>query len=262
MCVVVVSETCNIWTHGAATAGFALVFWRRYFGLPKWFPVAFLFGRYGPKPASKVHYGPTTHGPHELCGAAWMGCFAASTVAHTMASHSEDTSDVLFKIDRGMIAVGMTASTVSSVLTHFEASPWRWIAAVAATLSGIVTTKAVTSADTSGGSSSKAAVVVALGAQCALAIMAAVREAITTKNSRIRSLVAIYAPLAIAYGGAGGAFYASYFPEKYFPGKFDHFHGHTIMHVLVALSAFYAYKGSSKWQRHKYGALRHIAVAK
>lgn len=43
----------------------------------------------------------------------------------------------------------------------------------------------------------------------------------------------------------GASIYASRVPEKWFPGRLDHwFHSHQVWHVLIILAAFCHYKGS------------------
>ena len=71
-------------------------------------------------------------------------------------------------------------------------------------------------------------------------------------------LVLLHLPTSLGFGALGGFFFASAIPEKYFPSEkqleksklgtfFQYVSSHSMMHVMVFISAWIGYSGQSKW---------------
>lgn len=201
------------------TLGCGLTLWRRVFGLrlprwlPRWLDVAPLIRR------CRRHRGPFRRAPHEILLVGWGCAFAASTAAHTMASHSRLWSTRLFSMDRSLVALGVVSSTVASGLLHFPAQTaarHRFVAA--AVVCGVIASLAVAQPDNVDDSGAidkrRWLTVLALTCQSVLSLIPVLRELVTTRDARIKQLVYRYATASCTCSLIGAVLYGAKLPEK------------------------------------------------
>jgi len=224
-CGEVHNETVNIWSHYFA----ALYFWNAY----------------------KKHDNDIVQ-YHALAAAS---LFSISTVAHTFMSHGKTTECNLFRFDRASIAAYFCVMTLIAGHHHFGYRKER------------LALKIFTPFAFASGTGSVLALyfgdkwqpwvkALILSVQISCAFLVAVRESVVTNSELRKRLVAFYLPASTTFALAGALVFSMHIPEKYCkllglkPGYFDLFgQSHNLMHIFVAFSAYFGYRGQSLWQK-------------
>ena len=85
-------------------------------------------------------------------------------------------------------------------------------------------------------------------AQYSLGFLVCCREVLTQKDANTRRIVLYHVLMSAGCALAGGAHFATFFPERLAPGWCDAIgSSHNVMHVWVAFSIYYAHRGISRW---------------
>jgi adiponectin receptor len=177
--------------------------------------------------------------------------FAISAAAHCLSSGGERTNEIMFRLDRAAIASYFCVFSTVLGMQHFTArnEPRLQRLFVAASVAlGMLSSGTLFL----GNSFPPWLKVLILSVQSLFGTIVPIRELLTTPSSYNRMLVLTYLPLSLGCGGIGGLCFASRFPEAWGlapRGTFDFAgHGHNLMHVFVALAAFFGYRGQTLWQ--------------
>ena len=163
----------------------------------------------------------------------------------------ERTNEIMFRLDRAAIASYFCVFSTVLGMQHFTArnEPRLQRLFVAASVAlGMLSSGTLFL----GNSFPPWLKVLILSVQSLFGTIVPIRELLTTPSSYNRMLVLTYLPLSLGCGGIGGLCFASRFPEAWGlapRGTFDFAgHGHNLMHVFVALAAFFGYRGQTLWQ--------------
>ena len=227
------NETCNIWTHVFA----ALYFFNSF-----------------------LNHSPDSMSKFVALAACYL--FSVSTVAHSCSCHSKPVEKIMFRIDRASIAVYFTVFVLVAGYQHFLQSRnevlYFQIFSIVALLAGIASSSMMFFADNA---RSKLTKVIILSSMVLCVLIPVLRERYYSSGEMKAlkdKLVLLHLPTSLGFGALGGFFFASAIPEKYFPSEkqleksklgtfFQYVSSHSMMHVMVFISAWIGYSGQSKW---------------
>ncbi len=181
--------------------------------------------------------------------------FGVSASAHLVCPHSERTNAVCFACDKSMIAVFLYSCSVASTMLYFREKSFASYSLLRK-LSTLFNTVSCVGASYAIGMSSLGwkmdnnTKVKILVSQIVGGLYPVMFEMVQTSDKRVSGLILKYATLAVGWAAIGAAFFITFFPEKYFLGKFDKLmYSHGAMHVCVALSVISAFRGYTKVYR-------------
>ena len=249
------NESCNVWTH----------------------MLPFLyFLRYALQRQGKAGIGRSL--PRAVAGAA-AALFCGSAAAHLFCAHSPRARDVLFRLDRALIAVYGASVSLACGWLHFTPRRefrMRAVYSAAIIAACIRTTTATVMSDrsaeqrgpatptgtnASSSPSSKATLETGAGRlrqevllyvlQYGLGFVAVVRQILLEKDTKMVCDLAKQALGAAISALAGACFHVMKFPEAKFPETFDLIgSSHNIFHVLTANAVFHSHKAVRDWARY------------
>jgi len=221
------NETFNIWSHLLGSL------YMYYLTKNRW------------KSSATAHAG-LRRLPPLLVGTTGTILFGTSAFAHTMCCHGKRTCSTCFAVDKSLIAFFLCGCALSSSLVMFRRPTQMLTRNIFMSVAMSTSTVGALQISDLFGESSKTFKVIILSALAATGLIPPLIEFAITRRSDVRHLIATRASLACILSIVGATCYTKYFPEKYWPDKFNYIgSSHGIMHVLVLCSAHVAFHGFS-----------------
>ena len=191
--------------------------------------------------------------------------FTVSSVAHSCSCHSEVVEKIMFRVDRASIALYFLVFVLVAGYQHFVLSRgevmYFQIFGIFAVLAGITSASMMYFGD----KYAKRTKVIILGSMLTSILVPVLRERYYSSGPMKElkdKLVLLHLPTSLGFGLLGGIVFTMNLPERFYtkdvlsrksPPKlgiaFQYFNSHSMMHIMVFISAWLGYSGQSKWDK-------------